>query len=230
MLKVFVNEGDKFCRLTVLKEEVPIKQKNGRIKRMLKCQCDCGKVIVVPFHKVVSGKLKSCGCLVGDLGSERRKKYNTYETDGNVTKIYDAKGNYTLIDTEDLEKVKPYYFSKMTKGYFATSPCLRNVEGMLYLHRFIVDCPKGLQVDHINHDKSDNRKANLRICTNQQNMMNKKAKGYYFRKDTHKWQAELWYKKKKINLGCYATEEEAKQARKAGELKYFGEFVYQELQ
>ena len=151
MLKVFVNEGDKFCRLTVLKEEVPIKQKNGRIKRMLKCQCDCGKVIVVPFHKVVSGKLKSCGCLVGDLGSERRKKYNTYETDGDVTKIYDAKGNYTLIDTENLEKVNADVavcgFWYLYKNYEEKNEQLNMYQVMSqidFLKNFLTDWTSGL--------------------------------------------------------------------------------------
>lgn len=227
MFKIFVKEGDKYCRLTVLREELPIKGKNGRSKRRVLCKCDCGKEVIVSLHRLVNGQVKSCGCLTSDLTSKRKRKYNTYETNGEVTKVFDSKGNFTLIDTEDLEKVKPYYFMKMTKGYFATSPVIRNYKGMLYLHRLITDCPEGMVVDHINHDKADNRKCNLRICTSQQNSMNKrKSKGYYYRKDTNKWQAEIWYKRKKINLGCYSTEEEAKVARELGEIKYFGDYSY----
>jgi len=43
---------------------------------------------------------------------------------------------------------------------------------MIYLHRFILDAPEDMQVDHINHNTLDCRKANIRLCTQSQNMAN----------------------------------------------------------
>lgn len=76
------------------------------------------------------------------------------------------------------------------------------------LHRWILNCPKGLQVDHINHNTLDNRKCNLKICTQLENANNKGfyknnksgIKGVYFIKLFNCWVAEL-----KHNKVCYRS-------------------------
>ena len=227
MFKVFIQEGERFGRLTFIKELEPLKAKDGRSKRVCLCKCDCGNEFMVLFGMLRSGKTRSCGCLKGDASSNSHKKHNTYEINGEVTKVFDSKGNFALIDTEDLEKVKPYYFRKNTKGYFVTSPVLRNLDKCMLLHRLITDCPDGMVVDHINHDKKDDRKSNLRVCTPQQNAMNKKSvKGYWYRKDLKVWQAEIICQGVKRIIGCFNTEEEALMARREAEKTYFKEFAY----
>jgi len=81
--------------------------------------------------------------------------------------------------------------------------------------------------DHINQDKLDNRKANLRIVTHQQNMTNQKVrknqtgiKGVYKVKSGYVAKIKANYQL--IHLGTYATLSEAQQARKLGEIKYWG--------
>jgi hypothetical protein len=97
------------------------------------------------------------------------------------------------------------------------------------MHRLIMDCVKGMYVDHINHNRTDNRKKNLRVVTTQQNTMNMLPKtdkypGVYWEEDKKRWRAMIKYNYKLIPLGRYKTFEEAKQKRIEAELKYFGEY------
>lgn len=134
--------------------------------------------------------------------------------------MYDNRGNYTLIDTEDIERLKPYYFIKDANGYWST--CHKNIK----LHRFLMDAPEGMVVDHISHDRSDNRKCNLRVCTVGQNNMNNRRKGYYYNKADRKWMVICYRDGKRYYGGRYNTEEEAKEASKKLRNKIFGEFAY----
>lgn len=91
-----------------------------------------------------------------------------------------------------------------------------------------------LEVDHINGDKWDNRKCNLRIVTHADNTKNRKLdkrnkSGYTGVKETKTgtWNAQIYCDGKCINLGTYKTKEEAVKARKAGEEKYFGKFAHE---
>lgn len=215
--------GMRFGRLTVIEELEP-KRYTGQTKRRVLCKCDCGNEKVVDLAHLVSGHTQSCGCYAVDDLQERSRKYNVYETDGEVTKVYDDRGNYALIDTEDLERIKPYYFSLADTGYFYTR---RMSKGKFLLHRFIMNCPKGLQVDHINHNPVDNRKCNLRICTDGENKMNNKGRGYFFSKDRNKWRVVLHKNYKKYHFGQYNTEDEAKQAALKAKQELFGEFAYE---
>ena len=77
------------------------------------------------------------------------------------------------------------------------------------MHRVITKCPKGKQVDHINGDGLDNRKANLRICTVNENNKNAKMrkdnksgyKGVSWYPNRHKWRCVIFVNKKQIYLG-----------------------------
>lgn len=86
------------------------------------------------------------------------------------------------------------------------------------MHREIMKPSKNLVVDHINHNKLDNRKINLRIVTKQENARNrKKITGVFQRKDNGKWQAQIMHNYKSMKLGCFNTYEEALIARKNAE-------------
>lgn len=130
----------------------------------------------------------------------------------------------TLIDLEDIEKVKDKKWNIHHNGYV--------MNGTTLFHRFIMDCPDDMVVDHINHNRLDNRKENLRICTKHQNDMNKKIlpnntsgiTGVSWDKRKNKWRARIKYNQKEIHLGYFNTKEEAAEARKQAELEYFGEY------
>ena len=111
--------------------------------------------------------------------------------------LYDKHGNEvnkTLIDLDDVEKIKNIKWClHKTEGYVQNSKIGR-------LHRYITNCPEDMVVDHINRNRLDNRKENLRICTIQQNGINRglvsnntsKFTGVYY--EDHgkkKWKASL---------------------------------------
>lgn len=128
-----------------------------------------------------------------------------------------------LIDTEDINKVETYKWCLNNWGYIKTT----YKEKAIFLHYLIMGKPpKGLGVDHINHNPLDNRKANLRFVTKSQNQMNRKVKGIYWNKNGSKWQAQIHVNNKQIYLGLFVKEQDALKARKQAEIKYFGEHRY----
>lgn len=100
------------------------------------------------------------------------------------------------------------------------------------MHRIFLNCPKGLLVDHRNHNTLDNRKENLRIATRAQNMWNRKNtcgsskyKGVYWHKSSKKWQCAAYLDNKGIFIGTYETEELAAKAYNIKALELYGEFA-----
>lgn len=108
---------------------------------------------------------------------------------------------------------------------------------VLRIHRLIMRAPAQMQVDHINHDGLDNRRCNLRVCSNRDNNCNKdftsspyaSKLGTGIRYYKGRYYARIMVYKKEISLGGYATLEEAKAARAQAERKYFGKFRYDEV-
>ena len=96
------------------------------------------------------------------------------------------------------------------------------------LHRFLMNPSDDMVVDHINHNRLDNRKQNLRLCTQGENLRNKKVKGVAFDKRRNKWYARIMINRKNLHLGSFDTKEEAIEARKQAEIEYFGEYRYKE--
>jgi hypothetical protein len=103
----------------------------------------------------------------------------------------------------------------------------------IHMHRYLTNAPKGMVVDHINRNECDNRKSNLRVCTQSQNLMNYVEKpsnntsghiGVCWDKSTNKWIAHLAIMRKHKSLGYYDNFEDAVEARRQGELKYYGNY------
>lgn len=132
-----------------------------------------------------------------------------------------------LVDDEDFE------FLNQWKWCVCYLYAARREGGIIYAHRFISKAGPGQQVDHINGNKFDNRKANLRLCTQAQNNCNRgpasnnrsTVKGVNWNKKTGKWRARVSVEGKEIPLGCFSSLEDAKEARKAGAIRYHGEFA-----
>jgi hypothetical protein len=102
----------------------------------------------------------------------------------------------------------------------------------ILMHRSIMDAPDGVQVDHINHIRLDNRRFNLRICNNQENHWNllprggnSKYKGVNLPTGRKKWCAKIRIKGKQTFLGNFSKEIDAADAYDFAALKHFGEFA-----
>lgn len=162
-----------------------------------------------------------------------------------------AGGHVALIDAADWEGHFPYVHPS---GFSAViRPCDRKwrVTGKakwryvcctverqkrkhyVSLHRLIMQPPPRLVVDHINGNTLDNRRANLRVCTNAENIRNSRIntgssrfKGVYYDKAKARWKAQIGYDNQRFHIGFYATEEEAAIAYdlKANEL--FGQYAH----
>ena len=99
-------------------------------------------------------------------------------------------------------------------------------------HDYLVDCPKGLEVDHINLNTLDNRMCNLRIVTHQQNQCNQPVQknntsgvsGVSYYPPRKKYRARIKIGQHEIHLGYYEFFEQAVQARNVGMECMFGEY------
>ena len=137
-----------------------------------------------------------------------------------------------LIDTLDFNLVHNFrwYLSKKNKKRFDILS-QRNKK-KIYIHRLIMNCPEGMDVDHINHEPSDNRKCNLRICTHQENTYNNISNkgssrfiGVSYKKELGKWRSYAFKDYKQINLGLFESEIEAAKVRDKAAKELFGEFA-----
>lgn len=183
-----------------------------------------------------------------DNNSRTTYDLNDIIIDGNIAKIIlrDTSQNIVgeaIIDKEDVIKIKPYKW-RLNKGGTERSKCNGVYTGnaknskCISLHRFLMNCPKNMYVDHVNGNRLDNRKNNLRICTNQENSFNRTvqgnntsgSKGVWFDKSRSKWTAEIKYNNKKIYIGRYEYKDIAIFSRLYAEKVLFKEYMAKECQ
>lgn len=138
-----------------------------------------------------------------------------------------TQGKVTIVDAADYDWLNQWKWHITSHGYASRDP------KTTYLHRFILNAPKGMWVDHINGDRLDNRRCNLRICTRQENLRNQKKqsgrsskyKGVCWHNQSKCWMAYIKHNKVSMNLGCYKKEEDAACAYNEAATRLFGEFA-----
>lgn len=163
--------------------------------------------------------------------NEKRNKYKRKE---NYVIGYTDKNEEFYFDLSDFEMVKKYtWYKRNDSGY------IYNMKNRIYLHRFIMNCKDEEIIDHINRNKLDNRKENLRVCTISKNNHNRgigknNTSGfigvnvyYKSKKKGNKYRAYIKIENKRIDLLSSYNKEECIKARLQAELKYFGEFAPQ---
>ena len=153
---------------------------------------------------------------------------------GDYPQIDLTQGKVAVIDEEDYDKLSKYKWSARWNKHSRTFYALSNEIGSdgkyhtIYMHRFIMETPIGMVVDHLNHDGLDNRKSNLRNVTNLENSRNRRGKNSNNNSghlgislDGGKWKAQIQVLGKKMNLGRFNSIEDAVSARKSAENRYF---------
>ena len=223
--------GKKFNRLTVLERVLP-NYINGNAR--WKCLCDCGNIIVTDSQSLKTGNTQSCGCLLYE--TRTKITINKYELNEIFGIGYDIHENIFYFDLDDFEKIKEYHWRKDKQGYFVTKSKKTNKKA-LYLHRMILNInQEDIEVDHIDRDRGNNRKKNLRIATQSQNSMNSKLSknnstgfiGVQYNKKLNNYTAFITVNRHTMNLGTYKYLVEAVIARLKGEKVYFKDFSPQQ--
>lgn len=143
-----------------------------------------------------------------------------------------TQGQEAIVDEDIYPQLLKFKWcaDKKCKTYYAST----NKNGkQIYMHRLILGNPKGMIVDHINHNGLDNRMSNIRICSHSQNKMNIENygnntsghRGVCWDKSRNKWRVGIKFMNKLLNLGRFNTKKEAIQSYQNKARELFGEFV-----
>ena len=158
-----------------------------------------------------------------------------------MIKIYDFYGilyinnSEFIFDIEDLPIIKSRNWYVDKDGYLASSYLYKGRRCFTMFHRLVVNAKPGQVVDHINRNRADNRKQNLRCCSRFENNLNRGRRssnksgviGVYYDVKRNKWIANITYNKRRIFIGRFSTKEAAVKARLAKEAELFKDFAPQ---
>lgn len=133
-----------------------------KVKRHHKyyCRCDCGNTVEVFRDNLIGGNVKRC------MNCWKIIHENDYD------RYICTDGKTFIFSPEDYDLVSKHHWFIDDKGYPKTN--INN--STVLLSRFIMQCESDKWVDHINHNTLDNRRANLRTVTVQQNCRNENVR------------------------------------------------------
>jgi hypothetical protein len=143
-----------------------------------------------------------------------------------------TQGKVAIVDDKDFDKVKNlkwfHHFGYAKRNFFINKKWV-----IISMHRLILGLGRGdvRQVDHINGNGLDNRRKNLRLCTNSQNQMNKIVnnkygyKGIFKTNRPKKWGVRIYKNKKRFTIGYFYEKIEAAKAYNEAAKKYYGEYA-----
>ena len=161
-----------------------------------------------------------------------------------------TRGMVALVDAEDYERVSQHrwsaahrrdacgqqvWYACSTNSFYDHSGPYAQYWKQPLLHRFILNAPHGMDVDHITPGHTlDCRRQNIRLATRSQNMMNQRKglgttsryKGVYLHTKAKRWVARIKVGDRRIYLGIFALEEDAGRAYDAAATTHFGEFAH----
>lgn len=153
-----------------------------------------------------------------------------------LIQLYNS-GFFSLVDDEDFDLLNQKTWYSIQKGntfYVYRRERKNGICKTIFMHRFIMNTPEGLDVDHVNHLGWDNRKCNLRNCTRKDNLRNRskvKSASSYIGvsllklKNRIAYRAKIRINGKSTHLGVFNSEIEAAQCYDMNAKKYYGEYA-----
>lgn len=164
-----------------------------------------------------------------------------FNDDGSVT-VPLSKGYVTTLDAEDFvalfapdgsgQPTRPWYALEEPSGPVYAVRTESSPRRMVWLHREICRPRVGLDVDHVDNNGLNNRRANLREATRSQNLANRpksrgrgRFKGVYWDQSRGKWQAMLRVNGSNRHLGRFSNELDAARAYNAAAIAAWGAFA-----
>ncbi|AUM66407.1 HNH endonuclease [Brevibacillus laterosporus] len=145
-----------------------------------------------------------------------------------------TKGKVAIVDDLDYKSLSRYKWHYVSSGYAGRSIHHKGTgaKSFILMHRKIVKAPVGKVVDHINGNKLDNRRSNLRIVDQTKNQANRQHlnrnnksgfRGVSWSKAAEKWESCVMYLGKKIYLGIYESPVDAAIAYNTKASELFGD-------
>jgi len=144
-----------------------------------------------------------------------------------------TKGKFAIVDAADYPALSKYKWHalEVAGGFYAA----RHERGkMVLMHRVIMQPPEGMVVDHIDRNRANNRRSNLRVCTQRQNRCNSRPCGGRsgfkgVSPQGHKWVSQLKYRGKSYRAGVFADPVDAARARDLLAVDVLGEYAWLNL-
>lgn len=138
-----------------------------------------------------------------------------------------------VVIVDDCCKSLDFHWCATSNGYVVGYPYGNGEKA--YLHKYIAGADKDQMVDHINGDKNDNRRCNLRFVTKTQNNWNSAVskrsstgvKGVSYNSKNKNYRAKIYFKGKRYEIGSFSTLDEAAKARADVAIKLQGEYAYE---
>ena len=141
---------------------------------------------------------------------------------------------FAIVDKEDFERLNRRTWSKIWSGYVVASTTVNYKRKHFLMHREILRAPRGLDVDHINGCRFDNRRCNLRLCTRSQNLchftrLNRRntsgINGVSWAKNMQKWNVKIRVDGRQLDVGHYSDLQKAARVRRAAARIFHGQFA-----
>jgi hypothetical protein len=139
-------------------------------------------------------------------------------------------GFFAIVDAGDYEWLSKHTW-RVTGGY-SSYACCKIANKTVYMHRLIMNPPPGMVVDHINRNRWDNRRSNLRACTQAENLQNRRKsrgtsvfKGVFWHTRRRKWLATIGHMGKTIQIGFFDEEIKAARAYDDAARRLFGQYA-----